>query len=197
MVETMRIPPPHDIPTDRSCYHWNETINASPPRLDCMPNTMQWSLDFCDTFVAACIMRMEDPQSYDESLEWFRDNTIEPGQMELVSAHPTRVDMPREARLQTAEDQNREVCVYAVGWTMLDENGCVVGVMGNKQDHLHHENIIGWPMVMTEETLASLGNLPEGTFELGGLYFVFGRKTARKVPAWLFSQIAFCGEGRE
>lgn len=188
-------PPPHDedIPADQSCYHWNDFIAKGAPRPDCVPDTMQWSLDFCDTFVAASVVRIQDLRPYDESLPWFGNGTIERGQMELLSAHPTRVNMPGEAYFQSAEDQNLEVCLYAVGWTMLDENGCVVGIMGNKQDHLHHENIVGWPVVMTQEMLDSLGNLPEGTFELGGLYFVFGRKTARKVPAWLFSQIAFCG----
>lgn len=203
-------PPPGDAPPqelEASCWERHvDSVYAGYPFSPCKPweeqpgeGTLPWTLKHCDTIVAGCIVRddvVNTAHVADESQLWFRSGTMLDGATEMVSMHPTRVNMPAEGRFQEVDDHNKEVCTYALAWPMLDENGNQVAVMGNTVDSMHHHNIVGHPVIMTQElkdALEAPGKLWADTFEVGCQYWVFGRMTARKVETWYFSQASYCG----
>lgn len=188
----------------KSCYEHHGQFNVARPFEPCKPweqephGTLNWTSDNCDTVVAGCVVR-EDVENTahraDFSQAWFRTGTLHDGVTEMISMHPTRVNMPAEDRMQMVGNWNREVCVYAVSWPWLDEQGNQVAIMGNQVDTMQFHNVVGHPVIMTQELKDSLegpDGLPADTFTVGCQYWVFGRMTARKVETWLFSPAPFC-----
>lgn len=114
----------------------------------------------------------------DEALDAGEEFDLGPGDVEMMSAHPTRIT--------PVADPHADRCSYHLGGFTLDHNDDIVGLFCNGNTGGLDE--YGVAVAMVQE-----GEDPDGVRFDGDVYFIGAYRTPPWTEAWLNSGVLTCG----